>query len=92
MSLKPAERDELLIRMDERLKGIKDGDAGDIPEILRHLVMINTTNLDQEVKIIRNKDRIGLVCKIGGAFITILATGAIAGVLQLLGIIKLGIF
>lgn len=57
-----------------------------------HLEKINGTNLEQEVKIIRNKDRIHLISWIGGTLLTIFITGAIAGVLQLLGIIKLGIF
>ena len=37
MVLKPFERDELLIRMDERLKALKDGDEGDVPEIKKHI-------------------------------------------------------
>ena len=42
-----------------------------------HLEKINTTNLAQEVKILRNKDRIGLIYKIGGGLITILVTALI---------------
>ena len=30
-------RDELLIRMDERVKALKDGDEGDVPEIKKHM-------------------------------------------------------
>ena len=48
-----------------------------------HMEKINTTNLDQEVKILRNKDRIGLIYKIGGAIFTILA-GTLA--LSILGV------
>ena len=40
--LKPSERDELLIRMDERVKALKNGDEGDIPEIKEHLKALNT--------------------------------------------------
>lgn len=39
-----------------------------------HMEKINTTNLDQEVKITRNKDRIGLMYKMGGGFVVILLT------------------
>ena len=42
-----ATRDELLIRLDERMKALKDGDEGDIPEIKNHLAKLNggvTTN------------------------------------------------
>ncbi len=39
--LKAAERDVLLIRMDERLKLLKDGDEGAVPEILNRLKDLN---------------------------------------------------
>jgi len=35
-------RDELLIRIDERLKAIKDGDEGDIPEIKESMANLNS--------------------------------------------------
>lgn len=35
------DRDELLIRMDERLKALKDKDKGDIPEIKQQLKELN---------------------------------------------------
>lgn len=35
------ERDQLLIRLDERVKAIKDGDKGDIPTIKDHLFTLN---------------------------------------------------
>ena len=35
------ERDILLIRLDERMRAIKDGDEGDIPEIKKHLAKQN---------------------------------------------------
>ncbi|KKN72877.1 hypothetical protein LCGC14_0405810 [marine sediment metagenome] len=39
--MKQPERDELLIRIDERLKTLKDGDEGDIPEIKERLKQLN---------------------------------------------------
>ena len=36
-----AERDELLVRVDERLKALKDGDEGAVPEILERLTRLN---------------------------------------------------
>lgn len=42
MTLKARERDELLVRIDERVKAIKDGDEGDIPEIKEHLKVLNS--------------------------------------------------
>ena len=51
-----------------------------------HLEKINTTNLDQEVKIARNKDRIGLGYKIGGGIFSVLSLALVALVLHLLGI------
>ena len=50
-----------------------------------HLEKINTTNLKQEVKIARNKDRIGLILKVGGVLITLLG-GSFAFILHLLGL------
>ena len=50
-----------------------------------HLEKINTTNLAQEVKIARNKDRIGLIWKIGGVLLTLLG-GSLAFILHLLGL------
>ena len=51
-----------------------------------HLEKINTTNLDQEVKIARNKDRIGLGYKIGGGLFSVLSLALVALVLRLLGV------
>jgi len=51
-----------------------------------HLEKINTTNLEQEVKIIRNKDRISLLYKIGGGLGTLCGAGLIALILRLLEI------
>jgi len=39
--MKVAERDELLIRIDERVKQLKDGDEGAVPEILERLTILN---------------------------------------------------
>ena len=50
-----------------------------------HLEKINTTDLGQEVKIARNKDRISLIFKIGGGLFAVLGGGA-AFVLHLLGV------
>jgi len=50
-----------------------------------HLEKINTTNLNQEVKIARNKDRISLIVKIGGVLLTLLG-GSLAFILHLLGV------
>ena len=44
---------ELLIRIDERLKGIKDGDNGDIPEIKEHLRKFNNKMGKHERRITR---------------------------------------
>lgn len=48
-----------------------------------HMGKINDTNLDQEVKIARNKDRIALGYKLAGGLLLIMAT---AIVLRLLGV------
>ena len=51
-----------------------------------HLEKINTTNLGQEVKIARCKDRISLGYKIGGGLFSVLSLALVALVLHLLGI------
>ena len=51
----------------------------------KHMERINTTNLDQEVKIARNKDRIGLIYKIGGGGLG-LGVILLGVILKLLGI------
>jgi len=51
-----------------------------------HLEKINTTNLNQEVKIARNKDRIGLILKIGGSSLVVLIGGAVAWFIKLQGV------
>jgi len=56
----------------------------------QHLEKINTTNLDQEVKIIRNKDRISIGYKIGGGLLVVLGGGLIAFLLTMLGVIEYG--
>ena len=48
-----------------------------------HLEKINTTNLDQEVKIVRNKDRIGLIFKIIGGILLLLGGGGITKLLEM---------
>ena len=50
-----------------------------------HMGKINDTNLKQEVKIARNKDRIGLIFKVGGVLLTLLG-GSLAFILHLLGL------
>lgn len=52
----------------------------------QHLNAINNTNLEQEVKIIRNRDRISLFYKIGGGLGTLCGAGLIALILKLLEI------
>ena len=52
----------------------------------QHLNAINNTNLEQEVKIIRNRDRIGLFYKIAGGLGTLCGAGLIALLLKLLEI------
>lgn len=47
-----AERDELLIRMDERLKALKDGDEGHIPEIEKLLKKQNGRIRKLEVAVV----------------------------------------
>ena len=51
-----------------------------------HMGKINDTNLKQEVKIARNKDRIGLGYKIGGGIFSVLSLALVALVLRLLGV------
>ena len=51
-----------------------------------HMGKINDTNLKQEVKIARNKDRIGLGYKIGGGLFSVLSLALVALVLRLLGV------
>lgn len=51
-----------------------------------HMGKINDTNLKQELKIARNKDRIGLGYKIGGGLFSVLSLALVALVLHLLGI------
>lgn len=48
-----------------------------------HMGKINDTNFDQEVKIARNKDRIGLLYKIGGGFAIIIVTSIVAWIIKL---------
>ena len=57
-----------------------------LTNIDQHLEKINTVNVKQEVKIARNKDRIGLISKIGGGLLTILSGGSVALILKLLGV------
>ena len=52
----------------------------------KHLEKINTTNLQQEVKIARNKDRINLILRIGGGLLSLITAGAIAWVTHLQGV------
>ena len=52
----------------------------------KHLEKINTTNLTQEVKIQRNKDRISLHSKIGGGIGTMLGGAIVAVILKLMGV------
>ena len=51
-----------------------------------HMEKINSTNLEQEVKIAKNKDRISLGYKIGGGILSIIGAGGIAGIIHLLGV------
>ena len=50
-----------------------------------HLEKINTINLEQEIEIARNKDRISLGYKLGGVLLTLLG-GSLAFILHLLGL------
>ena len=51
-----------------------------------HLERINDTNLKQEVKIVRNKDRISLGYRMGGGLLTLMVSGTIALLLKLMGV------
>ena len=59
--------DENLDGMDERLKALKDGDEGAIPEMVRELKVLNG-------KVRKNTSDIKWIKGIGGAIGTILAT------------------
>ena len=72
------ERDNLLIRMDERLKGIKNGNEGDIPEIKEHLKCLNTIVQNNRRRITRNE--VMLYFLLGGS-----AAGV--GITKILGVI-----
>ena len=57
-----------------------------LSNIDHHLEKINTTNLAQEVKIQRNKDRISLHSKIGGGIVALLGSATVAVILKLVGV------
>jgi len=75
--------EEIVVRIDERTSLMQLH----IVEMVKHLEKINNTNLDQEVKIAKNKDRISMSWKIGGGLLGLISSGAIAILLYLLGII-----
>ncbi len=64
MKLKPDARDELLIRIDERVKAIKDGDEGDIPEIKEHLKALNSRTNKQGKTLAKHAALISLLITI----------------------------
>jgi len=74
-----AQRDELLIRIDERMKGLKDGDNGDIPEIRKHLEKLNSHVSSNRKSIWQNRT----------AILTLTALLAGAGILEWKDIIHL---
>ncbi|MFA5384136.1 MAG: hypothetical protein WC364_05655 [Eubacteriales bacterium] len=69
---------DLLIRIDERIKAIKDRDNGDIPDILRRLIHGDSRmeNLENVVK--ENCEDIKWIKKIGSAIIGSVITVVIA--------------
>lgn len=63
------EMGELLVRIDERVKALKDGDEGDIPQIVKHLEMLNnqvTKNTIFRVTLLRVFTGIGSALAVGG--------------------------
>ena len=74
--MKPGERDDLLIRIDERVKALKDGDEGAIPDMIKHLATLNG-------RVGRNSNDIKWLKRIVGG---VTATGAaIAAILKGIG-------
>lgn len=69
--MKPAQRDELLIRMDERVKALKDGDEGAIPDMIKHLATLNgrVTRNSNDIKWL--KRIVGGVTGVGAAIAAI---------------------
>lgn len=80
-TMKSQERDELLIRVDERLRGLKDGDNGDIPEIKKHLAMLN--NKTNKIDAKANKNRMAIA--VGLAFLTGMGVLELPQIISLLG-------
>ena len=76
---------ELLIRIEERLKALKDGDEGDVPKILSHLIMLNGWRVNHEGRISRVEGKVKVILLVlggvlggGGAFVVLLKL-ALAG-------------
>jgi hypothetical protein len=70
---------DLLIRIDERLKTLKDGDDGDIPEIKRHLEFLNGTMVQHGERITTVETKVKMIILTGSG-----AVGG-GGVITLLG-------
>ena len=83
--MKPLERDELLIRMDEKFKRLYgDGeDDGDIPAMRRHLKDLNSSSLKNTIRGVRNENSIRWIVRLLIAAVVI-GSGA-TGLIQWLG-------
>ena len=66
--MKPSERDEMLIRIDEKVRALKDGDKGDVPDIKRHFEKQDDKIVRNSTMILRNKIMIySLIAFLSGA-------------------------
>jgi len=72
-----AKRDELLIRIDERLKAVKSQFEENVPEIKHHLQSLNGAVQENRRRITRNE--VILYFALGGS-------GTAAGIAKLLGL------
>ncbi len=66
--MKAADRDELLIRIDERVKAIKDGDEGDLPNLVRHVQNMNGRLNTVEDMAIATAGDVTWIKRIGASF------------------------
>ena len=65
---------KLLSRIDERLRGLKNGNTGDIPDIVRHLEALNSQVSKNKLSNAECKTSIKYICGVGGAIFTVLST------------------
>ena len=66
----PPSDHDLLIRIDERVTALKDGDSGDIPDIVKHLETINGRQADHEGRIGKLEGKVKIiVLALGGGIV-----------------------